>query len=67
MANAISAQAQGMAVAQADDVPETVLITGTLIRGTAAVGPAGYEYESEFARLRYDGALITSELRRTDI
>jgi len=28
----------GEAVAQAEEIPETVLITGSLIRGTAAVG-----------------------------
>ncbi len=38
MANASPALAQGEMVAQADEIPETVLITGSLIRGTAAVG-----------------------------
>ena len=38
MGNAIDAHAQGEVVAQADEIPETVLITGSLIRGTAAVG-----------------------------
>ena len=37
MGNAIDAHAQGE-VAQADEIPETVLITGSLIRGTTAVG-----------------------------
>ena len=36
------AQAEGVyageVVAQAEEIPETVLITGSLIRGTAAVG-----------------------------
>src|SRR6266850_2412884 len=43
IANAISAQAQNQQVAQTaqaapEEIPETVLITGSLIRGTAAVG-----------------------------
>jgi outer membrane receptor protein involved in Fe transport len=38
VAGAIPAVAQGQMVAQADEIPETVLITGSLIRGTAAVG-----------------------------
>jgi len=41
MANAITAHAQQVAqaqTAQAEEIPETVLITGSLIRGTAAVG-----------------------------
>ena len=38
MANAGDAHAQGEMVAQAEEIPETVLITGSLIRGTAAVG-----------------------------
>src|SRR4030095_743353 len=37
MGSAIDAKAQGE-VAQADEIPETVLITGSLIRGTTAVG-----------------------------
>ena len=38
ISNAIDAYAQGEVVAQAEEIPETVLITGSLIRGTAAVG-----------------------------
>ena len=38
LANAMDAFAQGEMVAQAEEIPETVLITGSLIRGTAAVG-----------------------------
>jgi iron complex outermembrane receptor protein len=38
LATATDAYAQGEVVAQAEEIPETVLITGSLIRGTAAVG-----------------------------
>ena len=38
IAGALDAYAQGEMVAQADEIPETVLITGSLIRGTTAVG-----------------------------
>ena len=41
LASALSAHAQQVAqaqTAQAEEIPETVLITGSLIRGTAAVG-----------------------------
>ena len=63
MANAIPAVAQGMVVAQAEEIPETVLITGSLIRGTAAVGvPVTNLSPQDFAMT---GALTTSELFRT--
>jgi len=55
--------AQGMAVAQAEEVPETVLITGSLIRGTVAVGvPVVNLGAQDFAKT---GALSTSDLFRT--
>src|SRR5215467_4053413 len=55
--------AQGMAVAQAEEVPETVLITGSLIRGTAAVGvPVTNLNPQDFAMT---GALTTADLFRT--
>jgi iron complex outermembrane recepter protein len=38
VAGAVPAVAQGQMVAQAEEIPETVLITGSLIRGTTAVG-----------------------------
>src|SRR5262249_40151397 len=40
LASAVGAQAQQMppVVAQAEEIPETVLITGSLIRGAVAVG-----------------------------
>jgi iron complex outermembrane receptor protein len=63
MANVIPAAAQGMAVAQAEEVPETVLITGSLIRGTAAVGvPVTNLSPQDFAMT---GALTTADLFRT--
>ncbi len=62
MANANSAFAQGE-VAQADEIPETVLITGSLIRGTAAVGvPVTNLSPMDFA---VSGALTTADLFRT--
>ena len=50
-------------VAQADEIPETVLITGSLIRGTAAVGvPVTNLSPMDFAQT---GALTTADLFRT--
>ena len=50
-------------VAQADEIPETVLITGSLIRGTAAVGvPVINLSPQDFAMT---GTLTTSDLFRT--
>jgi iron complex outermembrane receptor protein len=49
-------------VAQAEDIPETVLITGSLIRGTAAVGvPVTNLTPQDFAMT---GALNTADLFR---
>ena len=61
------AQAEGILgaemVAQIDEIPETVLITGSLIRGTAAVGvPVINLSPQDFAMT---GALTTSDLFRT--
>ncbi len=62
MAQAEGAYAAEM-VAQADEIPETVLITGSLIRGTAAVGvPVINLAPQDFAMT---GALTTSDLFRT--
>src|SRR5438105_5211176 len=65
IANAIAAQAQQMAqaqTAQAQEVPEQVLITGSLIRGTAAVGvPVTNLSPQDFAQT---GALTTADLFR---
>ena len=62
MGNAIDAHAQGE-VAQADEIPETVLITGSLIRGTTAVGvPVTNLSPMDFAQT---GALTTADLFRT--
>src|SRR5262245_4417571 len=59
----VSAYAQGEQVAQAEEIPETVLITGSLIRGTAAVGvPVTNLAPMDFA---VTGALTTAELFRT--
>src|SRR5262245_55768309 len=53
----------GEAVAQAAEIPETVLITGSLIRGTAAVGvPVTNLSPNDFAQT---GALTTADLFRT--
>src|SRR5262245_32767809 len=50
-------------VAQAEEIPETVLITGSLIRGTAAVGvPVTNLTPMDFA---VTGSLTTAELFRT--
>ena len=55
--------AQGEVVAQAEEVPETVLITGSLIRGTAAVGvPVTNLSPMDFAMT---GALTTADLFRS--
>src|SRR5438093_6318124 len=68
MANAIAAQAQQVAQAQMaqaspQEVPEQVLITGSLIRGTAAVGvPVTNLSPQDFS---VTGALTTAELFRT--
>src|SRR6185503_17467283 len=68
LATAFSASAQGQQlaqaqVAQADEIPETVLITGSLIRGTAAVGvPVTNLSPQDFAMT---GALTTADLFRT--
>src|SRR5688572_11282194 len=61
------AQAQavfaGEVIAQADEIPETVLITGSLIRGTAAVGvPVVNLSPQDFAMT---GTLTASDLFRT--
>src|SRR6202521_3176700 len=67
MATALSAQAQQVAQAQmaqaAQEVPEQVLITGSLIHGTAAVGvPVTNLNVQDF---RQTGALTTADLFRT--
>src|ERR1700730_11409448 len=66
MANAIAAQGQQVAqaqTAQAEELPEQVLITGSLIHGTAAVGvPVTNLSPQDFAQT---GALTTSDLFRT--
>src|SRR5688500_2179053 len=62
MASANSAVA-GEVVAQADEIPETVLITGSLIRGTTAVGvPVTNLSPQDFAQT---GALTTADLFRS--
>jgi len=63
MANTSPSLAQGEMVAQADEIPETVLITGSLIRGTTAVGvPVTNLSPMDFAQ---SGALTTADLFRT--
>src|SRR5258706_2833925 len=66
MASAISAQAQMVTqgqTAQTEQVPENVLITGSLIRGAAAVGvPVTNLSPQDFAMT---GAVTTAELFRT--
>src|SRR3982751_2464210 len=68
MANAMSAQAQQVAQAQMAqaapmEVPEQVLVTGSLIRGAAAVGvPVTNLSTQDFAQT---GALTISDLFRT--
>jgi iron complex outermembrane receptor protein len=62
LANATDVFAQGEVVAQAEEIPETVLITGSLIRGTAAVGvPVTNLSPTDFANI---GALNTADLFR---
>src|SRR3979409_1598211 len=68
LANAIAAQAQQVAQAQMaqagpQEIPEQVLITGSLIRGTAAVGvPVPNRTPQDFAQT---GPLTTADLFRT--
>src|SRR5215469_3865385 len=68
MAGAIAAQAQQVAQAQMaqagpQEVPEQVLVTGSLIRGTVAVGvPVTNLSPQDFAQT---GALTTADLLRT--
>src|SRR6266699_1579149 len=66
LANVLAAQAQQVAqaqTAQAQEVPEQVLVTGSLIRGTAAVGvPVTNLSPQDFA---HTGALTTADLFRT--
>jgi len=66
LTNALAAQAQQVAqaqMAQAQEVPEQVLITGSLIHGTAAVGvPVTNLNVQDF---RQTGALTTADLFRT--
>jgi von Willebrand factor type A domain len=53
----------GEGVAKAEEIPETVLITGSLIRGTAAVGvPVTNLSPQDFGKT---GTLTTSDLFRT--
>src|SRR5499426_4211657 len=63
MAGAIPAFAQGQAVAQAEEIPETVLITGSLIRGTVAVGVPVINLSPQ--DLAMTGTLTASDLFRT--
>src|SRR5215510_6027101 len=63
LAGASDAQAQGEMVAQAEEIPETVLITGSLIRGTAAVGvPVVNLAPQDFAMT---GSLTAADLFRS--
>jgi len=63
LADVMAAQAQQMAQATPQEVPEQVLITGSLIRGTAAVGvPVTNLSPQDFAQT---GALTTADLFRT--
>src|SRR4051812_49822508 len=71
LTNALAAQAQQVAqaqvgqaqMAQAQEVPEQVLVTGSLIHGTAAVGvPVTNLSPQDFA---HTGALTTADLFRT--
>ena len=63
VAGAVPAVAQGGMVTQSEEIPETVLITGSLIRGTTAVGvPVTNLSPQDFAMT---GALTTADLFRT--
>src|SRR6266446_4254013 len=63
IANALAAQAQQMAQATPGEVPEQVLITGSLIHGTAAVGvPVTNLSTQDF---RTTGAATTADLFRS--
>ncbi len=63
MADAAPVSAQAQVAAPADEVPEIVLITGSLIRGTSAVGaPVTNFTPQDFATT---GALTTADLFRT--
>src|SRR6266436_600729 len=66
LSSVLAAQAQQVAqtqTAQAEEVPEQVLITGSLIHGTAAVGvPVTNLSPQDFAQT---GALTTADLFRT--
>ena len=56
MGNAIDAHAQGE-VAQADEIPETVLITGSLIRGTKGISDLLLDSHGPFTpQARFVGA-----------
>jgi Ca-activated chloride channel homolog len=60
---AASPAPQGEPAAKTEEIPETVLITGSLIRGTAAVGvPVTNLSPQDFAQT---GTLTTSDLFRT--
>src|SRR6266581_2063611 len=66
LANVLAAQAQQTAQVQtaqaAEEIPEQVLITGSLIRGTAAVGvPVTNLSPQDFAQT---GSLTTADLFR---
>src|ERR1700675_918230 len=66
LTNVLAAQAQQVAqaqMAQAQEVPEQVLITGSLIYGTAAVG--GPLTDLNVHDFRQTGALTTADLFRT--
>src|SRR5437763_1788086 len=67
LAASLAAQAQQLAQGQtaqaAQEVPEQVLITGSLIRGTAAVGVPVTNLS--LMDLRQTGSLTTSDLFRT--
>src|SRR3954464_7612451 len=63
LTDAAAAQAQQMAQAAPQEVPEQVLVTGSLIHGTAAVGvPVTNLSPQDFA---HTGALTTADLFRT--
>ena len=63
MADAAPVSAQGRTTPEIEGVPETVLITGSLIRGTSTVGaPVTNFTPQDFATT---GALTTADLFRT--